>query len=87
MPYRVEVASRAAKEIRKLARPHQVAVVGKIEELAEDPRPPGSKKLAGHELHRVRSCDYRILYTIEDDVLRVLVVRVGHRRDVYRRLK
>ncbi len=57
-----------------------------LEGLETDPRPPGASKLAGHENRwRVRAGDYRVLYEIQDDVLLVLVVRIGHRRDVYER--
>ena len=52
--------------------------------LADDPRPLGSKKLSGQERYRLRQGDYRILYEIEDDKLIVCVVKVRHRRDVYR---
>ncbi len=76
----------AARAIRKLGRDAQRQVVAKLERLADNPRRPGSKKLEGTEdLHRVRVGDYRIVYRIEDQVLLVLVVRVAHRSDVYRR--
>jgi len=52
--------------------------------LAEDPRPPGSKKLSGNDKYRVRQGTYRIVYSIEDNELIVVVVKVGHRKDVYR---
>mgnify|MGYP001146854820 CR=1 FL=1 len=52
--------------------------------LAEDPRPPAARKLQGRDGYRVRVGDYRILYTIDDGVLLVVIVTVGHRRDVYR---
>ena len=55
-----------------------------IQSLADDPRPPGAKKLSGQERYRLRQGNYRILYEIEDDRLIVCVVRIGHRRDVYR---
>ncbi len=51
--------------------------------LAQDPRPPGARALQGRPGLRVRVSDYRIIYTVEDDVLLVVVVRLGHRRDVY----
>ncbi len=87
MAYRVVVEDGAARAIRKLDRDVQRLVVARLERLAEDPRPPGSKKLEGAEdLHRVRVGDHRIVYRIEDQVLLVLVVRVAHRSDVYRRL-
>ena len=87
MAYQVVVEDGAARAIRKLGKDAQRQVVAKLERLAENPRPPGSKKLEGAEdLHRLRVGDYRIVYKIEDQVLLVLVVRVAHRSDVYRRL-
>jgi mRNA interferase RelE/StbE len=57
----------------------------RIRALADDPRPQGSEKITGSDdLYRIRSGDYRAIYTIQDDRLVVLVVRVAHRRDVYR---
>ena len=57
-------------------------IVAAIKSLADDPRPPGTKKLSGQERYRLRQGNYRILYEIEDDRLIVCVVRVGDRRDV-----
>ncbi len=59
-------------------------VVERISKLAEDPRPSGSEKISGQDKYRVRQGRYRILYTIEDQDLIVQVVKVGHRKDVYR---
>ena len=57
----------------------------RIDSLADNPRPPDTKKLSGaEELYRIRVGDYRVLYAIQDKVLLVLVVKVGHRREVYR---
>jgi mRNA interferase RelE/StbE len=57
----------------------------KVDALAENPRPAGAKKLKGSsELWRVRAGDYRVIYSIHDDVLLILVVKIGHRGDVYR---
>jgi mRNA interferase RelE/StbE len=55
-----------------------------IEALAENPRPPGFEKLTGQERYRVRQGRYRIAYSIQDEVLTVGIVKVGHRKDVYR---
>jgi mRNA interferase RelE/StbE len=52
--------------------------------LAEDPRPPASRPLTGRPAYRIRIGDYRVIYTIQDDLLVVVVVTLGHRRDVYR---
>ena len=59
-------------------------IEGAIALLAEDPRPPASRPLTGRAGYRVRVGDYRIIYTIQDDMLLIVVVSLGHRRDVYR---
>ena len=82
--YRIEIKRSAAKEIEHLPRRDIQAVMAKIHALADDPRPHGCQKLSGQVKYRVRCGDYRILYTIEDGILMVLVVMVGHRKDVYR---
>ncbi|MGF1595567.1 MAG: type II toxin-antitoxin system RelE/ParE family toxin [Acidimicrobiales bacterium] len=81
----MEVARRAVKSIAKLPRPDQQRIRAAIDLLAAEPRPPGCTKLAGEDsVYRVRIGDYQILYEIIDARLLILVVRVGHRRDVYR---
>ena len=72
------------KELLKLSRNDNRKVMSRIQALPEDPRPTGCEKLAGHESYRVRQVDYRIIYTIDDGRIVVEVIRVGHRRDVYR---
>lgn len=85
--YRVEIDQRAAKLLRKLDRPIQARLVATIAALGADPRPTGVKALAGHPgLLRVRVGDYRIVYTVYDAKLLVLVVHLGHRRHVYENL-
>lgn len=59
-------------------------IVAKIQALASNPRPPGSEKLSGDEKYRIRHGDYRVLYEIDDDAIVISVVRVAHRREVYR---
>ena len=87
MRYRIEFSLKAEREFKKLPRPVQVRLKTHIDVLAEEPLPPGAEKLSGeYRLFRVRVGDYRIIYAIEDEVLLVLVVKVGHRRDVYRGL-
>ncbi len=84
MTYRIEVAPAAARQLRKLDPPARRRVQGAVELLAENPRPRSAKKLVGGEGEwRVRTGDYRVVYEINDDVLLVLVVAVGHRRDIY----
>ncbi|MFJ5664942.1 type II toxin-antitoxin system RelE/ParE family toxin [Micromonospora chalcea] len=74
----------AAKLLRKLDRPVQARLVAALASLATEPRPAGVKALAGHPgLLRIRVGDYRIIYTVRDRELIVLVVHLGHRGDVY----
>jgi mRNA interferase RelE/StbE len=87
MSYRLEFTKPATKQFKAL--PHQVQqrLQPKIEALTTEPRPAGMIKLIGEEeLYRIRVGEYRIVYTIQDDQLLVLVVVVAHRREVYRRL-
>ena len=85
MTYEIEVLPAAVREIRKLPPEAKRRVQAAIELLAEDPRPPAAKKLVGRPEWRVRTGDYRVLYRIEDGMLTIVVVRAGHRRDVYER--
>jgi mRNA interferase RelE/StbE len=83
--YAVELLASAAKALSRLDRSVQVRIARRIDRLAKDPR-AGAFKLSGNDdVWRVRIGDYRILYRIEDDRLVVLVIRIGHRREVYRR--
>lgn len=86
MAYTVEVSSAARRQLRKLDRQTQRKVADRIESLREDPRPSGAVKLTdvSPPVYRVREGQYRILYTIEDDQLIVLVVRIAHRSEAYR---
>jgi len=83
--YSVLIVRSAAKELEAVPLKDRRRLVQRIRALADDPRPPGCQKLSGEEKYRVRQGDYRILYEIVDDTLVVTVIRVGHRRDVYRR--
>ncbi len=86
--YRVELTPAAARQFRKLTPEVRKRVRAKIDALAVNPRPPGVEKLEGdEELYRVRTGDYRIIYTIDDGVLLVVVVKIGHRSDVYKALR
>lgn len=82
--YSLEIKRSAAKELAQLPPKDRGRVIARIQALAEDPRPVGAEKLSGQERYRVRQGDYRILYEIEDAVLRIMVVKIGHRRDIYR---
>ncbi len=83
--YRVEFASRAQRMFRNLPADVQRRLDPAIQALSQNPRPSGCKKLSGEEsVWRIRVGDYRIIYQIRDNELLVLVVKVGHRREIYR---
>ena len=82
--YRIEVRPAAARSLRKVDPSMRARVQGVIALLAEDPRPPGARRLQGRPGFRVRVGDYRIIFTVTDEVLLVVVVALGHRREVYR---
>jgi len=85
--YKLRIKKSAAKELEAISRKSDRQRVAKrIEGLAEDPRPPGCKRLSGSERYRVRQGSYRIVYAIEDDELIVYVVKIGDRKSVYRGL-
>lgn len=88
MTYRVSITPEALREMAKLPQRLRGIADRKILSLAEDPYPPGHKKLKGLQgLYRIKFArDYRILYRIRNQVLTVIVIRVAHRKEVYRRL-
>jgi len=83
--YRIEVRPAAVRALRKLEPPARHHQQGVIALLAQDPRPPAAGALQGRPGLRLRVGDYRIIYTVADDVLLVIVVTLGHRREVYDR--
>jgi len=74
----------AAKELEALPLKDRRRIVTRIQTLEEEPRPKGSEKLTGQQQYRLRQGDYRILYEIDDTQHSVTVMKIGHRRDVYR---
>lgn len=85
MTYRISLAPPAARQLRKFDPQTRRRIQAVLELLATEPRPPAATRLLGGAGEwRVRTGDYRIIYEIRDDLLLVLVLRVGHRRDVYR---
>ena len=86
MTYRIEVKESAMREIAAMPKRDRRRAVRAIAALADEPRPQGVRKLTGiKDAYRLRVGDYRIIYQIADDVLTVFVVRVGNRKDIYRR--
>jgi mRNA interferase RelE/StbE len=83
--YRILIKPSAVKEIEAISpKQDRQRIVGRISKLADNPRPPGCEKLSGQEKYRIRQGRYRIVYSIEDQDLIVYVVKVGHRKNVYR---
>ena len=87
MVYRIEIKPQAEKAIAKIPNPHRRRVAKAIDGLARAPRPAGCVKLTGADnAYRIRVGDYRIVYEIIDRIVTVFIVRVAHRKDVYREL-
>ena len=83
--YSLDIKRSATLEIENLpTKKDRRLVVARVSKLADDPRPPGSEKLAGDDRYRVRQGPYRIVYTIDDAARVVEIVKIGHRREVYR---
>jgi len=82
--YELRLRPSVAKDLRGLPKDDVARILARMEALCDDPRPPGSEKLSAQERYRVRQGNYRIIYGIEDDEVLVEIVKVGHRRDVYR---
>ncbi len=82
--YRLTFRKSVTKDFRSIPPNEIPRILKRIEALADDPRPMGSEKLSGQEKFRVRKGVYRIVYEIQDEELVVIVVKVGHRKNVYR---
>ncbi len=82
--YELRFKASVAKDLRGIPRADVQRILARIESLRDDPRPPGSEKLSAQERYRLRQGSYRILYTATDVELVVEVVKIGHRREVYR---
>jgi mRNA interferase RelE/StbE len=82
--YRIVFKRSVTKDLRVIPNKDIGRILKYIDHLSQDPRPPGSEKLGGGGKYRIRQGNYRILYAIEDIIVTVIVVKVGHRRDVYR---
>ncbi|MEW6126657.1 MAG: type II toxin-antitoxin system RelE/ParE family toxin [Acidobacteriota bacterium] len=84
--YKIEFSRKAERDFKNLEKSVQTRLKPKIDSLAKNPRPSGVKKLEGEEdLYRVRVGDYRIIYQIQDDKLIVLVVKIGDRKEIYKK--
>jgi mRNA interferase RelE/StbE len=82
--FRICIKPSAVKELESLPKKDRLRIIAKIKTLAENPRPSGCEKLSGEDKYRIRQGSYRLVYSIQDDFREVLIVKVGHRKDVYR---
>jgi mRNA interferase RelE/StbE len=84
LAYQVLIKPTAEKQIAKLPKKIQKQIIIKLRELRLNPRPHDCRKLTNEDLYKLRVGDYRIIYQIQDEILYVTIVRVGHRKEVYR---
>ncbi|HUT99759.1 MAG TPA: type II toxin-antitoxin system RelE/ParE family toxin [bacterium] len=85
MAHRVVLTKRAYRDLKQLTPAVYTRIIKRIEQLASEPRPPGVRKITDSaDRYRIRIGDYRVIYQVEDDRLLILVIRVRHRREVYR---
>jgi len=82
--YDLRIKPSAVKELEDLQAKDRRRIVSRIQNLAEEPRPQGCEKLSGRDRYRLRQGDFRILFEVDDGAQTVTVVKIGHRRDVYR---
>ena len=82
--YRIVISKQVRKDFKRIPKEQSRRILSAIQELSESPRPPGCKKLKGDELYRIRVGIYRVVFEIRDSQLIVIVVRVGHRKKIYR---
>jgi mRNA interferase RelE/StbE len=83
--YQIIILPAAEKALSKLPKKMQVRIQGAITTLASNPIPPVSKKLVGRDNYRLRVSDYRIVYSIHENILTVKIISIGHRREIYRK--
>ena len=87
MLYKVEYTAAARKQLKKLPRDILPRIIHGIEQLPENPRPEGVKKLSGYkDYYRLRVGDYRIVYSIQDEILVIMIIKIAPRKNVYQRL-
>ena len=87
MSYQVEIKNSAAKALKRIPKAQRIRIVEKIDSIAENlPNPETTKMKGNNPFHRVRVGDYRIVYEIQEEILIILIVKIGHRKDIYRNL-
>ncbi len=84
--YKIFFKCSVAKDLEHIPKKDLIRILQRIESLGHNPRPVGCEKLAGYERYRIRQGNYRIIYSIKDQELSVWIVKIGHRREVYRKM-
>ncbi len=82
--YKISIRKSAVKELGDVPKKDLQKVVRKIQALSANPRPPGSQKLSQKEQYRIRQGNYRIVYSVQDKELTIYIVKIGHRKEIYR---
>jgi mRNA interferase RelE/StbE len=84
--YKTEVSATAERQLKKIPSEEAIRILRSISLLAADPRPAGCRKLSGFEsIYRIRIGNYRVIYEIDDKRILVIILKIGHRKDIYRR--
>jgi len=82
--YKIEIKRSAVKELHSIPRKDLHGIILKIKSLSSNPMPPGCIQLTNQEDYRIRAGRYRIIYSIQDDILIITVIKIGHRKEIYR---
>lgn len=84
--YKIFFKKSVEKDFKKIPKKYLVKILEKIDELKNNPKPDGSEKLTSYDLYRIRQGSYRIVYSIQDQELIIWVIKVGHRKEIYKKL-
>ena len=82
--YKIEIKKSAIKELNSIPQKDIQKIITKIQSLSSNPKPQGCTKLTNREDYRIRVGNYRIIYSINDDILIIMVIKIGHRKEIYR---
>jgi len=83
--YKIEISATAERQLKKIPREDQVRILRYISLLADDPRPGGCRKMSGYDdIYRIRAGKYRVVYEIDGKRIVVIILKIGHRREIYR---
>ena len=85
--YKIFFRQSVLKDLAKIPKRELQRIIKRIEKLAHNPRSQGCEKISGQDRFRIRQGNYRIIYSIQDDELTIWIVKIGHRRDIYRKLE